>query len=68
MLSVEATDTGPGTDYPDPTAADLEEPQFNAVWEAIKGWDLERTPNAGYADATGNDVMHILIALGLRTS
>jgi hypothetical protein len=51
-------------DYPDPTPADLEEPLFLAVWEAIKKWDISRNPaNQGYAGASGNDVMHILIGM-----
>ncbi len=51
--------------YPDPTPADLESPEFNAIWEAIKGWDVSRRPHLyrSYSGATGNDVMHILNAL-----
>lgn len=37
--------------------------QFEAIWQAIKGWDIQRTPGAGYAGATGTDVMTILNAL-----
>ena len=44
----------------DPTSVDLTDPLFNAVWEAIKGWDLERKTGEGYAGATGTDVMTIL--------
>lgn len=36
---------------------------FNAVWDAIKGWDLRREPDMGYAGATGDDVCTILEAL-----
>ena len=47
--------------YLDPTPEDLESPDFNAVWNAIKRWDLSRDPaNELYAGATGNDVMRIL--------
>ena len=50
--------------YPDPTPDDLNDPEFNAVWNAIKGWDLCRFPSIGLVEgATGNDVMHILLAL-----
>ena len=49
--------------YPDPTPEMLEDPRFEAVWQAIKGWDLERYRGAGYSGATGNDVRHILDAL-----
>ncbi len=55
------------TDYPDPTEEDLQDPVFEAVWQAIKGWDLSREPGSKgdrlYAGATGNDVMHILKAI-----
>lgn len=37
--------------------------RFNAVWEAIKGWDLQREGDSGYAGATGDDVCSILEAL-----
>ncbi len=37
--------------------------RFDAVWQAIKGWDLRRHPGVGYAGATGDDVCSILEAL-----
>src|SRR3990167_9003538 len=46
-----------------PTSADLISPEFNAVWNAIKKWDIEREEGLGYAGATGTDVMIILNAL-----
>lgn len=50
--------------YPDPTEEQLRSPRFEAIWQAIKGWDIQRSPDhPGYAGATGNDVMHILNAL-----
>jgi hypothetical protein len=39
--------------------------EFEAVWAAIKRWDLQRTDGAGYAAANGDDVRTILNALGL---
>jgi hypothetical protein len=52
------------TDYPDPTEADLSAPEFEAIWQAIKSWDISRNPECRtYSGATGNDVMHILRAL-----
>jgi len=39
--------------------------RFNAVWKAIKKWDIQRTPGEGYAGATGDDVCTILEALDL---
>lgn len=53
----------PDPSYPDPTESDLASPEFNAVWEAIKGWDIARHGDGMRAGATGNDVMHILLAL-----
>lgn len=47
----------------DPTSEELESPRFNAVWNAIKKWDIEREPGDGYAGATGTDVCTILDAL-----
>jgi hypothetical protein len=39
--------------------AALDSLEFTAIWEAIKGWDLERTPGEGYSGATGTDVRAI---------
>jgi|SRR5579859_3736937 len=47
----------------DPTPQELESPEFNAVWNAIKKWDISRTSNGLYAGATGTDVCTILDAL-----
>lgn len=47
----------------EPTPADLEDPLFLAVWDAIKAWDIKRTQDEGYAGATGTDVMTILRAV-----
>lgn len=52
---------------PDPTENDLKDPRFEAVWQAIKHWDIQRYPGAGYAGASGNDVMAILSQLRRRT-
>lgn len=48
---------------PEPTEEDLKSPLFNAIWNAIKGWDIRRTANALYANATGTDVMRIMAAV-----
>jgi hypothetical protein len=50
----------------EPTEQDIYSPEFDAVWQAIKGWDIRREPDDGGAFATGTDVMTILNALGLR--
>jgi len=47
----------------EPTPIDLASPEFNAIWDVVKKWDLERTPGDGYHHGTGTDVMEILNAL-----
>ena len=47
----------------DPSLEELNSPLFNAIWNAIKGWDLRRTTDSGYAGATGTDVCTILDAI-----
>jgi hypothetical protein len=48
----------------DPTPEMLETPEFEAVWQCIKRWDIN-VPHAyaGYCGATGNHVRAILDAL-----
>lgn len=43
-------------------------PEFNAVWQVIKKWDIDRgdlstSERCNYSGATGSDVMKILDAL-----
>ena len=54
----------PKIPWPDPTPEMLETPEFNAIWECIKYWDIN-VPGAyrGYCGATGNHVRAILDAL-----
>jgi hypothetical protein len=47
-------------EYPDPTENDLANPVFEAIWQAIKSWDISRYKDGLYSGPTGNDVMHIL--------
>lgn len=51
-------------EWRDPTPEELEDPQFNAIWNVIKTWDIN-VPEAynGYCGATGNHVVAILDAL-----
>ena len=55
--------------WPDPTAEELETPEFNAIWETIKGWDIatgldkDNEGNDLYSGATGNHVVAILNSL-----
>lgn len=53
----------PQPKFRDPTERELESPMFNAIWDAIKGWDISRTSNGLYSGATGTDVCIILDAL-----
>lgn len=50
--------------WPDPTPEMLAMPEFQAVWQCIKSWDIN-VPGAygGYCGATGNHVRAILDAL-----
>lgn len=50
--------------WPDPTPEMLNDPEFNAIWNCIKTWDVN-VPGAysGYCEATGNHVRAILDAL-----
>jgi hypothetical protein len=51
-------------EWPDPTPEMLASPEFEAVWQCIKKWDIN-VPDAyvGYCGATGNHVRAILDAL-----
>jgi len=46
--------------YPDPSPHELNDPLFAAVWEAIKGWDLQDERREGYQGANGSHVVQIL--------
>jgi len=54
----------PKKPWPSPSSEMLETPEFSAVWECIKDWDIN-VPGAysGYCGATGNHVRAILDAL-----
>jgi hypothetical protein len=48
------------TFYADPTPDMLEDIVWNAIWEAIRGWDLSVPEEySGYSGATGNHVTAI---------
>ena len=47
----------------DPTEEDLKSPLFEAIWQAIKKWDIEREYGQGRAGATGTDVKIIMNAI-----
>ena len=53
--------------YRDPSPEDLKRPEFEAIWQAIKHWDIN-VPDKyrGYCGATGNHVMAILDAVESR--
>lgn len=50
-------------DLPGPSDEMLASPQFEAVWQVVRRWDLERAPGDGYDGANGGDVRAILDAL-----
>lgn len=51
-------------DMPNPTAEDLKRPDFEAIWQVIKGWDVNvPTHYTGYCGANGSHVKMILDAL-----
>lgn len=49
--------------YRDPSTEELESPLFEAIWKAIKSWDISRESNGLYSGATGTDVCIILDAI-----
>ena len=51
----------------DPTPEELDTPEFNAIWELIKNWDIN-VPEVydGYCSSTGNHVVAILDALSKK--
>jgi len=55
-----------GENWPDPTPEELELPEFNAIWNVIKTWDINVPEVDGqgmYTTASGNHVVAILRAL-----
>jgi hypothetical protein len=43
--------------YRDPTEAELKDPLWNEIWQAIKSWDINVPEEyGGYTGATGNHV------------
>lgn len=51
-------------DYPAPTDAMLDgDPLFDAIWNAIKGWDISRHNDGLYSMPSGNDARHIYDAV-----
>lgn len=50
--------------WPDPTPEMLSSPEFEAIWQVIKSWDINvPTAYSGYCGATGNHVRAILDGL-----
>ena len=48
----------------DPTPEELETPEFNALWELMKAWDICTTGNYdSYSNTTGNHIVAVLDAL-----
>lgn len=55
----------PTIEWPDPTPDMLESPEFNAIWNCIKTWDINVPEVDGelYTGANGNHVRAILDVL-----
>jgi predicted ATP-dependent Lon-type protease len=54
-------------EYPDPTPEMLnDDALFDAIWDAIKGWDISRHNDGLYSGPTGNDARHIYDAIKRR--
>ena len=65
MTELIATDGHMRTkEWPDPTPEMLASPEFEAIWQCIKSWDVN-VPEvySGYCGANGNHVRAILDAL-----
>ncbi|MGY2258150.1 hypothetical protein [Pseudomonas sp. SDO55104_S430] len=55
-------------EMPNPTEADLASPEFEAIWQVIKSWDVNvPTHYEGYCGANGSHVKMILNALAAAT-
>ena len=47
--------------WPDPSPDDLKDPEFEAIWQVIKSWDVNvPTVYNGYCGCTGNHAKAIL--------
>ena len=55
-------------EYFDNRAVNTEHPLFNRIWQAIKGWDIQRKHGVGYAGANGTDVQIIIDAIELAST
>jgi hypothetical protein len=62
--TVQEREPRPKANWPDPTPEMQESPEFEAVWNCIKRWDIN-VPSAykGYMGANGSHVRAILDAL-----
>jgi hypothetical protein len=49
--------------YPDPTPEMLTDPLFDAIWNAIKDWDISRHNDGIYSGPSGNDARRIYDAV-----
>jgi hypothetical protein len=62
--NVQSPPSPPREAYPDPTSEMLtNDPLFDAIWSAIKGWDISRHNDGLYSGPTGNDARHIYDAI-----
>jgi hypothetical protein len=62
--NVQSPTSSPREEYPDPTPEMLDnDPLFDAIWNAIKGWDISRHSDGLYSGPTGNDARRIYDAI-----
>lgn len=68
MPDLTRTTASPLGEMPNPTPEQMESPEFNAIWQTIKSWDVN-VPEFydGYCGANGSHVVLILNALEGRS-
>lgn len=64
VSEIEGQDKEVRPEWPSPTEEQINSPQFNAIWNVIKSWDVNIPDQYfGYCGANGNHVVAILNAL-----
>ncbi|MDM9556027.1 hypothetical protein QU926_20655 [Pseudomonas asiatica] len=67
---MQAEQKAPLKEMPNPTEADLSSPEFEAIWQVVKTWDINvSTHYEGYCSGNGSHVKMILDSLAeIRTT
>lgn len=64
LISSWQVESGSSGNYRSPTPEQLASPEFEAIWQEIKSWDINCPKEyGGYCHATGNHVAAILNVL-----